>query len=142
MCYKATTSTCKHVVMTLVLLGMENDDNKVLTAKKYTKHQRKLLDEKILAFKESNLAKNRENFQLSLLPKTSKPVEKLADITQHYFQEFKSYNDAMAYIKDPNNENVAATWAVTQAADNRRKCPALHEGDKSISKGSLVLGAD
>ena len=140
--YKATNSTCKHVVMTLVLLGMENDDNKVLTAKKYTKHQRKLLDEKILAFKESNMAKNRENFQLSLLPKTSKPVEKLADITQHYFQEFKSYNDAMAYIKDPNNENVAATWAVTQAADNRRKCPALHEGDKSISKGSLVLAAD
>jgi hypothetical protein len=140
--YRATNSTCKHVVMTLALIGMENDDNRVLTAKKYSKHQRKLLDDKILAFNESNFAKNRENFQLSLLPKTSKTVEKLADFTQNYFQEFKSYNDAMAYIKDPKKENVAATWAVTQAADNRRKCPAMHEGDKSISKGSLVLAAD
>ena len=48
----------------------------------------------------------------------------------------------MAYIKDPKDDNVAVSWAVTQADSNRRKCPALHEGESGISKGSLVLAAD
>ena len=79
--------------------------------------------------------------KLSLLPKTSESIEKQPDLLQNQIEEFKSYNDAMTYMKDPRNENVPATWAVTQAADIRRNWPAIHLGDKSIPKGSLVLSA-
>ena len=141
--YKQTNSTCKHVVMTLALLGLKNNEEgkKVLTAKKFNKNQRKLVDEKIQSFNESTktFTKKIDNFQKSLLPKTCDTIEKLPDVQQTYGIKFKTYNEAMAYIKD---DNVAATWAVTEADSNRRKCPALHEGESGISKGSLVLAAD
>ena len=145
--YKETNATCKHVVMTLVLLGLKNteEEKKVLTAKKFNKNQRRRVDEKIQSFHESNTKTFTEkinDFQKSFLPKTCDTIEKLPDVQQTYGLKFKTYNEAMAYIKDPNDDNVAASWAVTEADSNRRKCPALHEGESGIPKGSLVLAAD
>ena len=48
----------------------------------------------------------------------------------------------MNHIKDPTNGNTTGHWAVTVADSNRRLCPAMHQGERRICKGSLVMAAD
>jgi hypothetical protein len=139
-------SSCKHIVMTLVLLGTKaNEEEKnLLTAKTFNRKQRNLVDQKILSFNEASKSfpRNIENFQTSLLPKSEKEIKNLPEHQQTNIRNFKSYNDCMNYIKDPTNGNTAGHWAVTVADSNRRLCPAMHEGERRICKGSLVLAAD
>jgi hypothetical protein len=102
------------------------------------------VDQKILSFNEASKSfpRNIENFQTSLLPKSENKIKNLPELQQTNIRNFKSYNDCMNYIKDPTNGNTAGHWAVTVADSNRRLCPAMHEGERRICKGSLVLAAD
>lgn len=139
-------SSCKHIVMTLVLLGIKanEEEKKLLTAKTFNRKQRNLMDQKILAFNKASksFARNIEDFQTMLIPKMENKVKNLPELQQTNIGKFQTYNDCMNYIRDPTNDNTTASWAATVADSNRRLCPAMHEGEKRISKGSLVLAAD
>ena len=67
--------------------------------------------------------------------------EKLPEVQQNTFQKYQTYKEAMNYIRS-EEPDIKAKWYGTQAENNRRKCPALHDGSNSIAKTSLVLAVD
>ena len=144
--YKMSNRTCKHVVMTNILLGVKNNEKekKILTSNKLYQQQRTLLDNKIVAFdgKDQTIKKNLENFRKTLEPQTSNVMKNLPVVESCNYQQFNSYNEAMQFIKNEDDTNVEVKWYATQAHDNRRLCPAIHEGEQRISKGCIVMAVD